>query len=123
MLWKKVWTWVKHYWYIPAVLIYTLVLWLVFRNSNTNALKVLDIAKESYQKEIKAIKLSHEKESREREEIVVIYQNTLKKLEKEHNVEVGQLTKRKQKEIKKLVNDHKDNPSALADEMKRLFEV
>ena len=105
------------------MLIYTLVLWLVFRNSNTNALKVLDITKESYQKEIKAIKLSYEKESREREEIVVIYQNTLKKLEKEHNVEVGQLTKRKQKEIKKLVNDHKDNPSALADEMKRLFEV
>ncbi len=123
MFWKKAWTWIKHYWYIPAVLIYTIVLWLVFRRSSANVLEVLDITKESYKKEIEAMKLAHEKELERREEIVLIYQETLKNLEKEHNIKVDELSKKKKKEIHKLVDEHKNDPSVLAEEMKRLFEV
>tara|TARA_R100000152_G_C6781599_1_gene216458 strand:+ start:5552 stop:5929 length:378 start_codon:yes stop_codon:yes gene_type:complete len=120
---KKIWTWIKHYWYIPAVLVYTIVLWLVFRKSNANALKVLDIAKESYRKELETVKLAHEKELAKREEIVMIYQETLKNLEKEHNIKVSELSKKKRREIENLVKNHNENPDAIAEEMKKLFGV
>jgi len=123
MFWKKAWVWIKHYWYIPAVLIYTIVLWIIFRRSNANVLKVLDITKESYQKEIEVIKTAHEKELQQREEIVLVYQETLKNLEKEHTIKVDELSKKKKKEIQNLVSEHKDDPSVLAEEMKKLFEV
>jgi len=123
MFWKKAWVWIKHYWYIPAVLIYTIVLWIVFRRSSANVLKVLDITKESYQKEIEVIKAAHEKELQQREEIVLVYQETLKNLEKEHSIKVDELSNKKKKEIQNLVSEHKDDPSVLAKEMKKLFEV
>jgi len=104
MFWKKAWVWIKHYWYIPAVLIYTIVLWIIFRRSNANVLKVLDITKESYQKEIEVIKTAHEKELQQREEIVLVYQETLKNLEKEHTIKVDELSKKKKKEIPKVHN-------------------
>ncbi len=69
------------------------------------------------------MKLAHEKELERREEIVLIYQETLKNLEKEHNIKVDELSKKKKKEIHKLVDEHKNDPSVLAEEMKRLFEV
>ena len=123
MFFKKVWAWLKNYWYVPALLIYTIALWVFFRKSNTNLIKVLDIAKESYQKEIEAIKLAHEKELERREEIVLVYQETLKNLEKEHNIKVDELSSKKQEEIQKLVSEHKNDPAALAEEMKRLFGI
>mgnify|MGYP003124911012 CR=1 FL=1 len=39
---KKTWIWLKHNWYVPAVIVYTLVLWFLFRDK-TKALEVLQI--------------------------------------------------------------------------------
>ena len=50
---KKAWVWIRHNWYVPAVLIYTLVLWLFFRRKGS-ALLVLEERNESYKKQIKA---------------------------------------------------------------------
>jgi len=120
---KKAWVWLRHYWYIPALVIYTLVLWAFFRRSNNNLLKVLSITKDSYEKEIQVIKSTHEKELQKREEIVFLYQETLKKLETEFSIKTKDLSIKKQKEIKKLVEENKEDPSNLAEEMKKLFGV
>lgn len=123
MFLKKAWVWLRHYWYIPALVIYTLVLWAFFRRSNNNLLKVLSITKDSYEKEIQVIKSTHEKELQKREEIVFLYQETLKKLETEFSIKTKDLSIKKQKEIKKLVEENKEDPSNLAEEMKKLFGV
>ena len=123
VFWKKAWVWIKNYWYIPAVLVYTISIWLFFRKSNKNLTKMLQISKESYQKEISAINEAREKEAEEKEKILLAYQETLKKLEKEHNVKVEDLSSKKKKEIKNLVEENKENPDALAKEMKELFGV
>ena len=123
MFFKKAWVWLKHYWYIPALIIYTLVLWGFFRKSNSNLLEVLSLTKDSYEKEIQVIKSTHEKELQKREEIVFLYQETLKKLEAEFSIKTKDLSIKKQKEIKKLVEENKEDPSNLAEEMKKLFGV
>ena len=84
---------------------------------------MLSLTKDSYEKEIQVIKSTHEKELQKREEIVFLYQETLKKLEAEFSIKTKDLSIKKQKEIKKLVEENKEDPSNLAEEMKKLFGV
>ena len=55
---KKSWTWLKHNWKAPAVVLYTIVLWLLFRQKD-KAHEVLKIRSESYRKQIDAINEIH----------------------------------------------------------------
>jgi hypothetical protein len=120
---KKAWVWIRHYWYIPALLIYTIILWLFFRKSNNKLLEVLSITKDSYKKEVHAINTAHKKELKKREEIVLLYQETLKNIENEYNIKIKELSSKRQKEIKKIVEENREDPSVLAKEMKKLFGV
>ena len=120
---KKVWVWIKNYWYIPALLVYTLVLWLFFRKKNERILELFEISKESYQKEIDAINAAHMAEIEKKEKIVQSYTEALKKIELEYNIELEKLGKEEKKEISELVTKFHDSPDELAEEMKRLFGV
>ena len=66
---KKAWVWLKHNWYVPAVLLYTLVLWLLFRKKD-KALEVLEIRSESYKKQIEAINNIHKEEIEKKDKIL-----------------------------------------------------
>ncbi len=69
------------------------------------------------------MKSAHEKEIQKREEIVLLYQETLKNIENEFNIKTKELSSKKQKEIKKIVEENREDPSVLAEEMKKLFGV
>ena len=60
---KKSWVWLKNYWYVPALLVYTLVMMVVFRRDATSALNVLEVRKDSFKKQTKVIQEAHEKEA------------------------------------------------------------
>ena len=70
---KKVWVWLKAYWYVPALLVYTLVLMVVFRKDGANALGVLEVSKDSYKKQIDVLNETHESELKKRDEIIKKY--------------------------------------------------
>jgi hypothetical protein len=120
---KKAWAWIKNYWYVPALLIYTIVLWAVFRKKNERILELFEISKESYQKEIDVINAAHLAEIEKKQKIVESYTEALKKLELEYNIELEKLGKEEKKEVSKLVAKFHDSPDELAEEMKRLFGV
>jgi len=123
LFFKKAWAWLKNYWYIPALLIYSVVLWMFFRKRHNNVLQMFEISKERYQKEIDTINAAHRDEIQKREKIVKIYKDTLKKLQEEYNIELEKLNKEQEKEVLNLVERHRDSPKDLAEEMKRLFGV
>jgi hypothetical protein len=79
---KKAWTWFKHYWYVPAVLVYTLVLWFLFKNKD-KAFEILKIREESLKDQIDVIKDSHEEEIKRREKVLEEYNKILEDIEKE----------------------------------------
>ena len=110
---KKTWTWLKHNWYVPAVVIYTLVLWFLFRNK-TKALEVLEIRSKSYESQIKTIEEAHKKEIEARDQILKNYDNVLTQLEKEYEEKNMKLDTKKKKEIKKIVKEFNDRPDDLA---------
>ena len=123
IFWKKAWAWLKNYWYIPAVLIYTLVLWFVFRKKNDKIIEMFEISKENYKKEIDIINSAHSSEMAQKEEIIKDYQDALKKLQEEHSIKIENLSKEEEEEVQELIQKHKENPDVLAEEMKSLFGV
>ena len=123
IFWKKAWAWLKNYWYIPAVLVYTLVLWFVFRNKNDKIIQMFEISKENYKKEIDIINSAHSSEMAQKEEIIKDYQDALKKLQEEHSIKIENLSKEEEEEVQELIQKHKENPDVLVEEMKSLFGV
>ena len=109
----KTWTWLRHNWYVPAVVIYTLVLWFLFKNK-AGALKVLEIRSKSYESQIKTIEEAHKKEIEARDQILKNYDNVLTQLEKDYKEKNMKLDTKKKKEIKKIVKEFNDRPDDLA---------
>ena len=110
---KKTWAWLKHNWYVPAVIIYTLVLWLLFKDK-AGALKVLQVRSESYEEQIRAIEATHKKEIEERDKILERYHTILGQLEKDYEEKKMVISKKKKEEIKRIVKEYNEKPDALA---------
>jgi len=110
---KKTWVWLKHNWYVPAVIAYTLVLWLLFRNK-TEAMDILELRANSYRDQIRAIEDAHQKELKERDEILKKYNVVLEQLEKDYEEKNIKLDKKKKEDIKRIVEDYNDRPDDLA---------
>jgi aspartate-semialdehyde dehydrogenase len=117
---KKTWVWLKHNWYVPAVIVYTLVLWFLFRDK-TKALEVLQIRSKSYEGQIKTIEETHKKEIEARDQILKNYDNVLSQLEKDYEEKNMKLDKKKKQEIKKIVKEFNDRPDDLAKTLAEKF--
>jgi len=110
---KKIWVWLKHNWYVPAVIIYTLILWIFFRRKD-KALEVLEIRSESYKKQIEAINEIHKEENEKKDKILEKYGKILKELEEQYEKDSLELSEEKKKEIKDLVEEYDEKPDELA---------
>ena len=110
---KKVWVWLKHNWYVPAVIAYTLVLWLLFRNK-TEAMDILELRANSYRDQIRVIEDAHKKELKKRDDILAKYHNILEVLEKDYEEKNMVIDKKKKEEIKRIVEHYNDRPDDLA---------
>ena len=110
---KKTWVWFKHNWWVPAVLTYTLLLWLLFRRKD-EALEVLEIRSDSYKKQIAAINEIHKEEIEKKDKILEKYGKILNDLEEQYEKDSLELSEEKKKEIKKLVEEYDEKPDELA---------
>ena len=118
---KKSWLWLKTYWYFPAVIIYTLVLWLVFKKDGAAALGVLEIKSDGYKKQIDVLNKVHEEEKKEKEHLNKVFDETIEKVEVELKKKNEVLDKSKKKRIKDIVEKHSNQPEELAKLVKESF--
>ena len=103
----------RHNWYVPAVLIYTMVLWIFFRRKD-KAHDVLKVRTESYKKQIDAINEIHKEEVEKRDKILEKYGIILKDLEEQYEKDSLELDEKKKKEVKDLVEKYNEQPDELA---------
>lgn len=120
---KKIWTWLKTYWYVPVLLMYTLIMMKVFRRDGKSVLEVLSITKESYKKQVDILQEVHEKEIKKRDEIVTHYNEVIKKVDEEYRARNIALDAHKKKRIKSLVRDYHDDPEHLTQLLKITFGI
>ena len=109
---KKTWTWLKYNWKVPFIIAYTLILWLIFRQSN-KAKDILKTRVESYKSQIDAINKAHEEEVEKRNRIFNEYNKILEGLARKFEEEQKELDNKKKKEVKDLVEKyHNDSESS-----------
>ena len=114
---KKSWLWLKTYWYFPLVIIYTLVMWLVFRKNGLAAFGALEIKSDSYKEQIKVLNNVHEAEKKEKEQLSKVFNETIEKVKKKSE----NLDRDKKKRVKEIVEKHSDDPERLAQLVKESF--
>tara|TARA_B100000287_G_C20324027_1_gene658996 strand:- start:33 stop:440 length:408 start_codon:yes stop_codon:yes gene_type:complete len=118
---KKAWLWIKTHWYVPALIIYTVVLHVLFKRDSENIIKMMDASKESYEKQLEAVDNSYKEEIRKRDDLILKYQESLKKIEEEYKIKINDLSRKEKEEVVKIVEDNKETPDVLAKELSRLF--
>ena len=117
---KKAWTWLKYNWKAPLIIIYTIVLWVIFRRGD-EAKKVLKTRVESYKSQIDAINAAHAEEIKKRDQILEQYISIIEELEKEYAEDRKELDNKKKKEVKKIVEKYYNKPDELARELADKF--
>ena len=120
---KKAWVWFKNYWYVPAVLVYTVVVWVVSRRNGAAALKVLAASTKSFEDQIKVLKESHAAEVDKRDKALRNYENVVRALEQEYAERRETLSNDKKKKIKEYVKEFDDDPAGLAARLEEKFGI
>ena len=103
----------KHNWKVPFIIIYTLVLWLLFRKKDA-AYQVLEERNNSYKSQIDVINKSHKEELEKRNQIIEKYNDLISEIEDKYSEDRRELDNTKRKEVKELVEKYHDDPDALA---------
>ena len=123
LFFKKVWLWLKHYWHVPAVIVYTFVMWVVFRRNAESTLEVLSVTKDSYKKQVEVLNKTHEEEIAKRDKIIREYNDIVSKLETEYQDNVRNLDSSKKKRVKNLVENYHDKPDELSRMLSEVFGI
>mgnify|MGYP005994992667 CR=1 FL=1 len=125
LFWKKVWTWIKHYWYWPVIIVLmVLSMAMCGRGSAPQKLfALLANSKENYKKELEAVKTSNKKKDENKERIIKEHAAEIKNIEATHNIKVDELEIEKQKELAKTIEKNKDKPDELAEDIAKILSA
>lgn len=109
---KKIWAWIKSYWYVPLVLIGSFI--LIYNTKDFDFDKILQKGRESHKKEIEKIKKTEERKRQRKAEIEKKKEKRLIQVEAEIIKNREALDKEKRKKVKKIVNKYHENPEKIA---------
>ena len=120
-IFKKIWHFLKIYWYVPLLLSWAIILWFIAKKQSKDITEVFWTAEESFRKQLHIINKSHEKEIQERNQILKRYEDTIKQLEQDRKQKNEELSAKEKKKVKELVEKYKDDPEAYAREIADKF--
>jgi len=111
---KKIYTWIKNYWYIPFFVLVAIL--LLCAGKSDTAQKLLAYSRESNKREQEEIEKIEAEKKKNKEELERKYKEMLEKLEKEHDFQRETLDKNTEKELKELVKRYEKEPEKMAQE-------
>ena len=116
---KKIWAFLKSYWYVPVIIIMGLLL----KSKSDKALEIIDAQKESYEKQKAAIENAENEKIKEKQRIEKEYENATQKIEAEYAKMNKEVSDRQKSIIKKTVKKFHSDHDALAKELSEKFGV
>jgi len=116
---KKVWAWLKRYWFIPvAFKLFLLYAWFTRPKKKDGIVKAFDSSDEAHKKEVDALKEQAEIEKEEKQKEKAIHEHKLKSIEERFEVDLSELDEQKKKELVELSDT---NILTLSEEMAKLL--
>ena len=123
LFWKKTWSWIKHYWYWPVIIVLLIFSMVSDRGLKEKLFDLLKKSKENYDKEIQVLKEAAEETDKKKTEIFTEHLEELEKIEKEHEIQVKDLREEKQKELLATIENNKNSPDKLAEEIAKVLSA
>jgi len=123
LFWKKAWIWLKHYWYWPVIIVLLIFSMVSDRGLKEKLFGLLEKSKENHDKEIQIIKETTEEADKKKTEIFTEHIEELEKIEEEHNIKIEELEEEKQKELVAKIEENKDSPDKLAQEVAKVLSA
>ena len=120
---KKAYIWLKHNWKVPAIALWTLVVYFLSRD-NTSAMKdVLEAKKESHKKEVEALNRLHREEVLKMKDLHDKYQETIRELQQSFELQNQTLKEEQLEHVKKIVIKTKGNPDEIKAKIENEFGI
>tara|TARA_Y100000310_G_C20453372_1_gene701858 strand:- start:471 stop:869 length:399 start_codon:yes stop_codon:yes gene_type:complete len=116
---KKIWSFIKSYWYIPILIIVAIVL----RKKSDNVKEILSVANDSHKKQMDAINNAEIEKQKSRQVIEDEYENAVKKIEESYATKNLSLDKRDKKLVKTLIKEWEDEPDQMAERISNKFGI
>ena len=123
---KKAWVWIKKHWYVPLLFLLIAasgIAGIFGWSKNKQLIKMLEINKKSYEAQIKVIEDSHAAEMKKKDDLYAKYVETMKKINKQHDIDISNLDKEKKEKLEKMVKKYEGTPEELAKELSDIFGV
>ena len=114
---KKIWSFLKSYWYIPVLVIVA----LVFRSKTNKVEEIIKAADDSHKKQLNAIEAAETNKKKEKEWIDKEYDNAIKKIEEKYSKENKTLDKKEKKFVKSAIKEWSDDPDQMAERITLKF--
>jgi hypothetical protein len=118
---KKAWVWCKHHWKIIALVIWTVVIWVISRRQSRTMMKVLETTRKSYQAEIDALNKTHAEEQAKKAEAIDEYHKVVDLIEEQYKEQRDKLTFEKKARIKELIASHGSDRTAFDKALREEF--
>lgn len=116
---KKIWAFIKAYWYVPVLIIAALVL----KSKNNKVKEVLKVASDSHKKQVDAINNAEIEKQKSRQVIEDEYENAIKKIEESFAKKNKTIDNREKAYVKSLIKDWSDDPDQMAERLSNTFGI
>ena len=123
LFWKKAWTWLKHYWYWPVIIVLLLFSVVAGTRAKEGLLDLLFKQRENYEKELEIVKNINSEKDREKAEALESHKEELQEIEKEHNVELEKLQEEKREDLVDAIEEGNDHPERLAEKIAKILSA
>lgn len=116
---SKAWVWIKNYWYIPFILGLAAAAFLLKKKDIVDWSAMLDNARNSHKSEVGAIEAAHAKEIALRNAALKRVAEAKEKIKEEYKRNEIEIDAKKEKEIDRVLKQTKNDPDAMAEEIKK----
>lgn len=120
------WVWIKRWWSVFAfgvVSVAALVLLSNRSNMINDLIKRQEETSIKHRQEISELQRIRDEEIRKREQVEARYRETMTRIDAEHRSAVERLTKDKQVEVKRIIEETLDDPDAMASRINGFFGI
>jgi DNA anti-recombination protein RmuC len=118
---KKFFIWLKHHWQIPVIAVWSVLIYIMSRRNTDALVQVLEIKKQSYEKQIEELKEKHDREILKRDKLIEKYHEIVEKIEDKYKQKEKELSEKEKKKIKKIVEKSKGRPDVIRKEIEESF--
>ena len=118
---SKSWAWIRAHWQIPFLLLWTILVYVLARRNSDALIEVIEAKKESYKKQVDALRRSHNDEILKRDKLTMKYEETLSEIERKYKAREKELSEAEKNEIKEVVIKSRGNSYEIRERIEKEF--